>query len=60
VASNISVSTRCLCFCFLPKKSFAGLNLFTKLWIACLLGALSSRNLCQHFCWQFLVYLYST
>jgi hypothetical protein len=53
-----SVSTRRLCFCFLPIKSLVVVSLFTKLWIVCLLGTLSSQNLCQNFCWCFLADLY--
>jgi hypothetical protein len=44
-----SVSTRRLCFWFLSIKSPVVLSLFTKLWIVCLLGTLSSRNFCRHF-----------
>jgi hypothetical protein len=55
IPSNISsASTRCLCFCFFSIKSPVGLSLFSKLWIVCVLGTLSSRNLHQNFCWHFL------
>jgi hypothetical protein len=37
----------------LSVKNPVVLSLFTKLWIVCLLGTLSSRNLCQNFCWHF-------
>jgi hypothetical protein len=49
-SSNFSsVSSRRLCFCFLFIKSHVVLCLFTKLWIVCLLGTLSSRNLRRNF-----------
>lgn len=35
----------CLCFCFLSINSFVDLSLFTKLWIACLLGTRSPQNI---------------
>jgi hypothetical protein len=50
MSSNFSsVSTRHLCFVFLYIKSPDVLSLFTKLWIVCLLGTLSSRNFRRHF-----------
>jgi hypothetical protein len=55
-----SVSTRCLCFCFLSIKSLVDLSLFTKLWILCLLETLSSQSLHQNFCRHFLLGLYFT
>jgi hypothetical protein len=44
-----SVSTWRLCFVFLSPKCPVVLSLFTKLWIVCLLGTLSSRNLRRNF-----------
>jgi hypothetical protein len=52
MASNFSsVRTRRVCFFFffLSIKSLVVLSLFTKLWIVCLLGTLSSRNLRRNF-----------
>jgi hypothetical protein len=49
ISSNFSANTRRLCFCFLSVKSPVVLSLFTKLWIICLLGSLSSQNLRRHF-----------
>jgi hypothetical protein len=49
MSCNFSVSTRCLCFCFLSIKSPIVLSLFAKLWIVWLLETLSSRNLLQIF-----------
>jgi hypothetical protein len=61
MSSNFSsVSTQCLCFCFLSIKSSIVRSLFTKLWIVCLLGTLSPRNLSRNFCWHFPGDLYFT
>jgi hypothetical protein len=46
---HFSVSTRGLCFVFLSVKSPVVLSLFTKSWIVCLLGTLSSWNFRRHF-----------
>jgi hypothetical protein len=48
-SSFSSGSTRRLCFCFLCIKNPIVLSLFTKLWIVCLLGTLSSQNLLEIF-----------
>jgi hypothetical protein len=56
LSSNFfSVSTRCLYFCFLSIKSPVVLSLFTKSWIVCLLGTLSSWNLRRNFRQNFLI-----
>jgi hypothetical protein len=61
MSSNfLSVSTRRLCFCFLSVKRTVALSLFTKLWIICLLGTLSSRNLPRNFRRHFVSDLYFT
>jgi hypothetical protein len=60
MASNFSISTWRFCFCFLSIKSPVVLSLFTKLWIVCLLGTLSSWNLRQNFCWHLLADPYFT
>jgi hypothetical protein len=50
MSSNFSsVSTRRLCVFFLSIKSPVVLRLLAKLWIVCLLGSLSSRNLGRNF-----------
>jgi hypothetical protein len=55
IVSNFSsVSTWLLYFCFLSIESPIDLSLFTKLWIVCLLGTFSARNLCQYFRRHFL------
>jgi hypothetical protein len=58
-SNSSSISTQSL-FCFLSIKSLIDLNLFTILWIICLLGTLSSRNLHQNFFQHFLADLYFT
>jgi hypothetical protein len=55
-----SVSARCICFVFLSIKSPTLLSLFTKLWIVCLLGILSSWNLHRNFRRHFPSDLYLT
>jgi hypothetical protein len=61
VPSNFSsVNTRRLCFVFLSIKSPVVLSLLTKLWIFCLLGTLSSRNLRRNFHRHFPADLYFT
>jgi hypothetical protein len=61
MSSNFSsVSTRSLCFSFLPIRSPVVLSLFTKLWIVCLIGTLSSQNLRRNFRRHFLVDPYFT
>jgi hypothetical protein len=54
-----SVSTRCLCSCFLSIKSPADLSLFNKLCNVCLLGTLPSQNLRRNFRRHFLADLFS-
>jgi hypothetical protein len=60
MSSNFSVSTWLLYFCFLSIKSPVVLSLFTKLWIVCLLGTLSSRNFGRNLRGHFLADPYFT
>jgi hypothetical protein len=61
MSSNFSsVYTRLLCYCFLSITSPVVLNLFTNLWIVCLLGTPSSRNLGRSFRRHFLADQYFT
>jgi hypothetical protein len=60
VLSNISVRTRHLCFCLWSVNSPTDLSSFTKLWTICLLGILSSWNLCQNFLMTFSSYICDT
>jgi hypothetical protein len=61
ISSNFSlVSTRSYVFVSCILKSPVVLNLFTKLWIVCLLGTLSWRNLRRNFLRHFLADPYFT